>query len=205
MSLSFADPQQPIYRREMVVSVTGRMTVSPTPTDSPPTLAGPITVEEFNAASGGALEASLSELFGSAELAAAVVAVRPMTDIEEICATASKQLHSLPDDQILTSINAHPPIGGTVAAGSRSAAEQSEAQSDAEALDRLRELQPEYRDHFGFNFLIRAAGLSSQEILDQLTERMGNDPGQEIDIAHRQLDQINQLRLRGFIAEEENK
>lgn len=166
------------------------------------TISPPITLSEFNEVEGEALEASLSDIFGSDELAAAVVAARPLASVDEICETASQELHALPDDVILVSINAHPPIGGTVAKGSRSAAEQSAAQSDAAALDKVRELQPEYRDHFGFNFLIRAAGLTSQEILDRLTERLGNDPGQEIDLAHGQLDQINQLRLRGFVTEE---
>ena len=53
----------------------------------------------------------------------------------------------------------------------------------------------DYEQKFGFIFLIKAAGLSSDEILKKLHERLQNDLAIEKTIVHEQLAAIALLRL----------
>ena len=160
-----------------------------------------LTLAEFNAAPAADLAAELENIFGSAPLAASVVAARPVDSVDALSATASDLLAAQPENEVLEAVNAHPPIGGTVAAGTRSAAEQSGAMESSD-LDAVRELQPAYREHFGWNFLIRAAGRSSAEIRAELERRLTADPATEWPFSVGQLDAINDLRLRGFVTEQ---
>ncbi len=56
-----------------------------------------------------------------------------------------------------------------------------------------------YEDRFGRVFLIRAAGRSSQEILDALNARLLHSPDQEIAVVAQQLREIAVLRLEGVL------
>lgn len=174
------------------------MTTSVTPVPA-------VTVEEFNAADSAELVDRVAELFCSRTLAAALVDVRPFTSVDDICDAASALLAEQDDEDaagVLEAVNAHPPIGGKVTAGSRSEAEQSAAaRSDGPEgeLQAVRNLQPTYRDKFGWNFLVKAAGLDGRQILDSLVERLGNEPESEWPLVVDNLDAINQLRLRGFV------
>lgn len=158
------------------------------------------TLAEFNDAPADAVAAELETVFGSAPLAVSVAAARPFDSVDALCATASDLLAAQPEAEVRDAVNAHPPIGGTVAAGTRSASEQSAATESAD-LDVVRELQPTYREHFGWNFLIKAAGRSSAEIRAELERRLTADPAQEWPFSVGQLDAINQLRLRGTVTD----
>lgn len=81
-----------------------------------------------------------------------------------------------------------------------SRAEQARLGIDAEVQRRLDAGNAAYEEKFGFVFLIRAAGRSSEEILEALDERMTNTPETERLIAAEQLRQIAALRLEGMIS-----
>lgn len=162
-----------------------------------------VTVEEFNRVPAAELVDRVAELFASRTLAAALVDVRPFATVDAVCATASVLFQEQDEAEVLESVNAHPPIGGTVTAGSLSAAEQTAATeqgSDEGELQAIRNLQPTYRDKFGWNFLIRAAGRDSRQILDSLVERLSHEPEEEWPVVVDNLDAINQVRLRGFVS-----
>lgn len=175
------------------------MTTSVTP------IPATVTPEVFNAAPAAALVDRVAELFASRTLAASVVDARPFASVDALCAAASDLLRAQDDAGVLESVNAHPPIGGTVAAGSMSAAEQATAQDGDSELQALRNLQPTYREKFGWNFLIRAAGRDSRQILDNLVERLAREPQDEWPTVVDNLDAINQLRLRGFVTDSETE
>ncbi len=159
------------------------------------------TLADLNAAPVDRLTTDLADLFGSPALAESVAASRPYDSVDQLCATASALLTAQDRESrrtVCDAVNAHPPIGGKVAAGTRSASEQSAATGGAE-LDDLRELQPRYREHFGWNYLVRAAGRSAGEIRDNLLARLDNAPADEWPVTVANLDAINQLRLRGWI------
>lgn len=119
---------------------------------------------QFNAMEASELVDQLTGLFASRDLATAVAAARPIATIDALCGAASVLLHEQDDETVLESVNAHPPIGGTVESGSRSAAEQATAaedQGENGEMTFIRNLQPTYREKFGWNFLVRAAGKDS--------------------------------------------
>ncbi|MGO1203172.1 2-oxo-4-hydroxy-4-carboxy-5-ureidoimidazoline decarboxylase, partial [Cellulosimicrobium funkei] len=64
---------------------------------------------------------------------------------------------------------------------------------------RLAEGNRAYEQRFGHVFLVRAAGRSAEEILEQLTERLGNDAETERANAARNLREIAALRLKGML------
>jgi 2-oxo-4-hydroxy-4-carboxy-5-ureidoimidazoline decarboxylase len=177
--------------------------LSPVPTSSLATTQTPIpatvTLDGFNRAPAEELVDRVAGLFAGRTLAAALVDVRPFATVDALCDAASTLFHEQDDAEILASVNAHPPIGGTVAAGSMSAAEQSAA-THAGELQAIRDLQPVYRDRFGWNYLVRAAGRDSRQILDDLVERLGHGPDEEWPVVLDNLDAINRLRLRGFVS-----
>lgn len=159
------------------------------------------TLADLNAAPVDRLTTDLADLFGSPALAESVAASRPYDSVDQLCATASALLTAQDRESwrtVCDAVNAHPPIGGTVAAGTRSASEQSAA-AGGDELEDLRELQPRYREHFGWNYLVRAAGRSAGEIRDNLLARLDNAPADEWPVTVANLDAINQLRLRGWI------
>ncbi|KAL4401178.1 2-oxo-4-hydroxy-4-carboxy-5-ureidoimidazoline decarboxylase [Malassezia pachydermatis] len=141
----------------------------------------------------------LQDVFASAPLAVQVASGRPYISIEALCAYATKALYALPHGEIFASVNAHPDIGARVASGSLSEKEQSTAAtSDASTMQQIRALSSTYRARFGFTFLIKAAGLSGEEILAALERRLENDRATEERHAMENLAAINALRLHGI-------
>lgn len=78
------------------------------------------TLADFNAAPVDRLTTDLADLFGSPALAESVAASRPYDSVDQLCATASALLTAQDRESrrtVCDAVNAHPPIGGTVAAG----------------------------------------------------------------------------------------
>ena len=93
----------------------------------------------------------------------------------------------------------HPRIGERAGAGHDaefSESEQSDVdRDDAEVARALIEGNAAYERRFDRVFLIRAAGRSSQEILDELHRRLDNSDEDELAEVIRQLGEIALLRL----------
>ncbi len=189
----------------VAVTVTVPVTVPARPTDpggggydgGMPT----ITLAEFNTAPASVIVPELESILGSAPLADSVAAARPFRDVADLVAATSRLLDALSTEEVRDAVNAHPPIGGSVARGSRSADEQAGATESAD-LDVVRDLQPVYREKFGWNFLIRAAGRSSGQIRAELERRMSVGPDEEWAFSVDQLRAINELRLRGYVTDD---
>lgn len=108
-------------------------------------------------------------------------------------------------DDLKQALSAHPRIGekarGNGLEASLSRGEQSAVNTQNNALTlALAQGNTEYEARFGRVFLIRAKGLSGEEILVQLHRRLNNSPEQEEVEALEQLRQITLLRLQGVFA-----
>jgi 2-oxo-4-hydroxy-4-carboxy-5-ureidoimidazoline decarboxylase len=99
---------------------------------------------------------------------------------------------SLTWEDVLEAMAGHPRIGARVSG--QSAAEQSGVAYSSRAA--LAEGNLEYEERFGHVFLIRAAGLSGEEMLAALRERLQNDPYSERKVATAELREITVLRAR---------
>ena len=97
----------------------------------------------------------------------------------------------------LAAFAAHPRIGQQ-SAGKWSQEEQSRA---GEVPAELAERNREYREKFGYIFIVCATGKSAPEMLDLLKQRLKNDPADEIRNAAGQQRAITRLRLRKLLTE----
>ncbi len=90
----------------------------------------------------------------------------------------------------------HARIGRPRADDERGASEQAGMRAaTGQERDELETLNAEYERRFGHIFLVCATGLSSQELLAALRERLQNSPEAEFEIATREQRKITRLRL----------
>jgi 2-oxo-4-hydroxy-4-carboxy-5-ureidoimidazoline decarboxylase len=131
-----------------------------------------------------------------------VVAGRPYGSVDELAAAARAAADEWSTAEVDAALARHPRIGerptgeGTEATMSR--AEQGAIRGqDDDVAAALARGNVAYEERFGRVFLIRAAGRSAAEILDQLTSRLENDPEAETAVVAGQLREIALLRLEG--------
>lgn len=121
---------------------------------------------------------------------------RPYPSREALLAHASASAADITWPQVATALARHPRIGekahGVDAA--RSASEQSGVAVGQ--VDDFAAANRRYETRFGHIFLICAAGLSGEAMLDALTTRMGNDDATEHTVVIAELRKIAALRLQ---------
>ncbi|MEX5300401.1 2-oxo-4-hydroxy-4-carboxy-5-ureidoimidazoline decarboxylase [Kocuria sp. CPCC 205292] len=134
----------------------------------------------------------------------AVVDARPYAHHDALLNTARTAAKPFSAEEIEGALSHHPRIGERAEGDSEEAglsrAEQAAVDpSDTGVQQRLREGNLAYEERFGQVFLIRAAGRTPEEILENLSARMTNDPATEQGVVADQLRQIALLRLEGLV------
>ncbi|MFT4020392.1 MAG: 2-oxo-4-hydroxy-4-carboxy-5-ureidoimidazoline decarboxylase [Acinetobacter sp.] len=109
--------------------------------------------------------------------------------------------------EVKTALDTHPRIGEKKAKQHLTAEEQAFSDreqagiaQDQTTLDALYQGNVAYEQKFGFIFLIKAAGLSSEQILQALQQRLQHSLEDEKDIVKQQLAAIALLRLEQEIS-----
>lgn len=130
----------------------------------------------------------------------------PYASVETLLAAADAAA-DLTDAELDEAVLQHPRIGEQHASPgsdrSLSAAEQAGLGSRDEGVDAaIARGNAVYESRFGRVFLIRAAGRSRAEVLDELQRRLKNDADEEAAEAKQQLREIMTLRLRTLFEEE---
>lgn len=160
-----------------------------------------MSLKHFNEADPAVAAAAVRPCLDVDRWVDAVVDGRPYSDVATAVAVAQSAADPFTDDELTAALSHHPRIGerasGSTAEASLSRAEQSGVSADADVQSRLIEGNRAYEERFGHVFLIRAAGRSSEEILEALEKRLVNDPETEKSIMADQLRQIAVLRLQG--------
>jgi len=164
-----------------------------------------VTLEEFNGADRDAAIGFLRPCLDVDRWCTELVEGRPYASVDELVARAEVAASPLTRAEVDAALARHPRIGdrpsGAGAEAAMSRAEQAGVDpADAAVAAALAEGNRAYEARFGRVFLIRAAGRSSREILDALTERLTNTPDQEEPVVADQLRQIAVLRLKGLLA-----
>ncbi|MFI7483432.1 2-oxo-4-hydroxy-4-carboxy-5-ureidoimidazoline decarboxylase [Kocuria sp. M1R5S2] len=129
---------------------------------------------------------------------------RPYGHREALLDAARSAAHPFTAEEIERALSHHPRIGerarGESPEAGLSRSEQAAVDpADEDVQRRLREGNRAYEDRFGQVFLVRAAGRGPEEILEQLSQRLGNDPETERAVVAEQLRQIALLRLEGLV------
>jgi 2-oxo-4-hydroxy-4-carboxy-5-ureidoimidazoline decarboxylase len=151
-----------------------------------------VSLALFNAAATGDAVAVMMSCCASRQFAAAMAAGRPYPSFAAVEAAISAAFESLGWDDVLEAMAGHPRIGAQVSG--QSAAEQSGVADSSRAA--LAAGNAEYEERFGHVFLICAAGLSGEQMLEALRERLKNDPYTERKVATAELRGITVLRAR---------
>jgi 2-oxo-4-hydroxy-4-carboxy-5-ureidoimidazoline decarboxylase len=159
-----------------------------------------VDLDRFNGEPADALVPTLLACCDVPSWAAAVAEGRPYADVDAALAVADNAARGLTPAEVDRALAAHPRIGeraegqGTEAAWSRG--EQSGVSRDERTAVALLEGNRTYEERFGRVFLICATGLSGEQVLDNLTERLGNDGETEAAVVADELRKIAVLRLR---------
>ncbi|CAD5994965.1 2-oxo-4-hydroxy-4-carboxy-5-ureidoimidazoline decarboxylase [Agreia sp. COWG] len=129
-----------------------------------------------------------------------VAARAPFTSVDDLLAAGREAANPLTDDEVSLALADHPRIGdrpvGDGVAQQHSRAEQASLGADDEQLAAaIAEGNRAYEKRFDRVFLIRAAGRSRREILEELTRRIRLHDADEAIIVEQQLREIALLRL----------
>ena len=161
-------------------------------------------LDSFNALDRDAARAALRPCVDIDRWIDAVVDGRPYSDVEEALAVARRAADPWTETEIDGALAHHPRIGerapGATAEATFSRSEQAGVDvTDSDVQGALVSGNLAYEERFGRVFLIRAAGRSSQEILDALNVRLLHSPDEEIAVVAEQLREIAVLRLEGVL------
>jgi len=99
---------------------------------------------------------------------------------EDPLARAREVLASLPEEERVEALNAHPRIGERGLAG-RSAAEQGDAAAeDPAVMEELARLNAAYEERFGFRFVVFVNRRPRAALVPELRERLGRPREEEL-------------------------
>ncbi|KND61678.1 2-oxo-4-hydroxy-4-carboxy-5-ureidoimidazoline (OHCU) decarboxylase [Candidatus Burkholderia verschuerenii] len=125
---------------------------------------------------------------------------RPFKSIDALHAAMSRIVEQSGNEKQLALINAHPELAGKAAVRGELTAESTREQSGAglnlctqEEFDRLQTLNAQYRDKFGFPFILAVRGYDRHGIIANFEARVNHDRAEEL---RTSLDQI--YRIAGF-------
>jgi 2-oxo-4-hydroxy-4-carboxy-5-ureidoimidazoline decarboxylase len=125
-------------------------------------------------------------------------AMRPFADAQDLHRAMVDQVErSLPEEQ-LALLQAHPDLGTRARVSEASSAEQAGAGLDQltpAEFERLRRLNEDYRNKFGFPFLFAVKGSTKHDILEALERRARSSREEEYLVALDQVYRIARFRL----------
>jgi 2-oxo-4-hydroxy-4-carboxy-5-ureidoimidazoline decarboxylase len=159
-----------------------------------------VTLDELNSAPSSVAVSALLACCDVPAWAATVRDGRPYPDLQSVLDVADKAARELTAEEVDRALAAHPRIGerpdgsGTEAEFSRE--EQSGVSPDPRIGELLLEGNRAYEGRFGRVFLICASGLSGEDVLAALRERLENDERTEAGVVAEELRKIALLRLR---------
>ena len=135
-------------------------------------------------------------------VAARTAAQRPFASREEMHAAMVATVRKASEDEKLALIRAHPDLIGDAHLTAASQAEQASAglqDVHAEEAAQFREYNRQYRERFGFPFVICARLNKKEAIAQAFPVRLRNSREQEMDTALQEISKIADLRLQDLV------
>lgn len=137
-------------------------------------------------------------------IAAKVWQQRPFTSVAELHQHMVAIVRAMSPQEKLSLIQAHPDLGSRVAMAEASVAEQSGAgldQLSPQEYDQFQQLNRQYRQTFGFPFILAVAGHTKASILENFAQRVDNAPNIEMARALAEIEKIALIRLQSWMQE----
>ena len=164
-------------------------------------------LEIFNTAPADVVRSALKACCDAPSWIAAVLAGRPYVDEAAVVRTADAAARRFTAADVDQALAAHPRIGeraeGEHVEAAWSRREQAAVGTDPTTTQALAEGNRAYEERFGRVFLICASGLSADQVLASLRERLGHQPAEEAAVVADELRKIALLRLERVLAVEE--
>jgi 2-oxo-4-hydroxy-4-carboxy-5-ureidoimidazoline decarboxylase len=133
-------------------------------------------------------------------------AAGPFHTVEALHGAMVEAMRRAPREQQLALIRAHPDLAGRAAVAGELSAASSAEQAGAgldlctpAEFERFRELNDEYKEKFGFPFILAIKGRTSAEILAIFAQRLELAPEAEFEEALNQIARIARFRLKDLI------
>ena len=172
------------------------------------TLMPPLTVADLSQLGQADFVAQLGDIFEhSPWVAERAWSARPFASLDALHAAMVAAVDAAAETEQLALIRAHPDLAGKeAAAGTLTAASTGEQrgagldQCSAEELARLRRLNAQYRERFGFPFVIAVKGLSRYQIMDAVEARLAHDRADEFRACLTEIGKIARFRLDALLA-----
>lgn len=150
-------------------------------------------------------ELALASCCASRAWVTKMLELRPFASSDAVLLAAAEIWANLSRDDMLEAFAGHPQIGEDLPAlrerfamtASWSSEEQAGVTDASDAiLEDLRRANLEYRDRFGYIFIVCATGKSAEEMLAIMRARLPNDPEHELAVAAAEQAKITRLRLQ---------
>lgn len=135
-------------------------------------------------------------------IAARTAGKRPFADRNEFFAALCETVMKANTDEKLCLIRAHPDLVGGNALTPESKTEQTHAglgNLSAEEIERFRQYNQQYRERFGFPFVICARLNQKEAMLEAFPIRLRNSREKEMETALREIFKIAELRLQELV------
>ncbi|XOV77959.1 MAG: 2-oxo-4-hydroxy-4-carboxy-5-ureidoimidazoline decarboxylase [Aestuariibacter sp.] len=169
-----------------------------------------LTIKQVNDMATAELTELLGQCCAAQNWVNRLAEARPFTSLEDMQTEAAAIWQNLNSDDYLEAFSAHPMIGDLTSlqkkfanTASTAASEQAATtEADDATLQKLHQLNHEYKDKHGFIFIIFASGKSANEMLTALESRLNNDSATEIANAAAEQLNITQLRIRKLFSME---
>jgi OHCU decarboxylase len=137
---------------------------------------------------------------GSRAWARCLARARPIADRDRFLQAAESCWNVLVEADWLDAFSAHPAIGDPAAVGLEAREQAGVRNASAQTLAALAELNREYRERFGWIFLVCATGKSAQEMLSLCRQRLHNDRSTELAVAAAEQKKITRLRIEKWLS-----
>ncbi len=159
-----------------------------------------LNLDEFVSRYGGIYEHSAWVAEETYELA------EEIEDVGELATVFAMSVEQATDERKLALICAHPDLAGKAAISGELTEESSVEQASAgidqcskEEYQQFQDLNDQYKDKFGFPFVMAVRDSDRQEILAAFQRRLENDSQTEFETAIREIHKIARLRLQGLV------
>ena len=127
-----------------------------------------------------------------------ILGYRPFETPAEVLSVSENVWFKLDHADWLEAFNAHPRIGDISSLRRSFASTESLAENEQSGVNRasegtlkaLAQGNQDYENKFGFIFIVCATGKSAEEMLHLLTQRISNEPEEELTIAAKEQNKI---------------
>lgn len=163
----------------------------------------PYTLDQLNTMAEADFVAAIGPAFEETPaIAAQVWPLRPFISVANLHQHMVAVVKTMPPADQLALINAHPDLGTRVTMAAASVSEQSKAGLNSltsEEYHQFQALNQQYKDKFGFPFILAVAGHTKTSILKNFVDRLRNSTDAEMSTALLEIEKIALCRLNSWI------